>query len=213
VNGLPQTVADLASRAGQAGCYCAQVAYPDYALSDHYILGDALIEIDEGDYEFVVMQQGPSALPDSRDHLIVWATNFANYMEPHGATPVMFGVWPTLARSFDFPNVGDSYRAAADAIHGLFAPAGLAWQKAWEEDASLRLYASDDFHPSTMGTYLAALVIFQRIYGVSPIGIESIAHVGGVRQPWPAETVRLLQEAAAAANATEDHAGATRTLR
>jgi hypothetical protein len=204
VNNLPQTVADLASRAGLPGCYCVQVAYPDFALSDHYILGDALDAIDDGEYDFVVLQQGPSALQENRTDLVTWATNFANYMAPRGGTPIMYGVWPSLARSFDFPNVRDSYRAAADAIHGLFAPAGEAWQKAWAQDATLPLYAGDNFHPSPMGTYLAALVILQRVYHYSPVGIETVAHVGGARQNWPSATVRLLQEAAEAATAAED---------
>ncbi|HEX9563382.1 MAG TPA: hypothetical protein VF981_05410 [Gemmatimonadaceae bacterium] len=213
VNNLPLTVADLASRAGLAGCYCVQVAYPDFALSDHYILGDALEAIEQGDYDFVVLQQGPSALPDSRDELITWAFNFAEFIAPYGSKTLMYGVWPSFARSFDFPNVRASYRAAADSVHGLFAPAGEAWQLAWQQDPTLPLYAGDQFHPSTMGTYLAAMVVFQRIYGRSPVGVETVAHVSGSQQPWPAATVRLLQEAAAAANAAEDELPAARTYR
>ena len=63
----------------------------------------------------------------------------------------MYGVWPSADRLFDFPNVADSYRAAADSIGGLFAPAGEAWQKAWAQDSTLPLYAADAFHPSTHG--------------------------------------------------------------
>jgi len=202
-NNLPKTVADLASRGGLPGCYCISVAYPDYALGDHYLLGDALREIDENEYDFVVMQQGPSALPESRIDLVQWATAFADYMATRGGTPVMYSVWPSKTRSFDFPNVRDSYRAAADAAHGVVAPAGEAWQKAWAVDPTLPLYANDDFHPSPMGTYLAALVVVQRIYGRSPVGIEDTAHVAGIHQSWPPATVHLLQQAAADANAAE----------
>lgn len=204
-NNLPKTVSDLASRAGLPGCYCVSVAYPDYALSDHYILGDALREIDENDYDFVVLQQGPSALPENRTDLVQWVTAFNDHLVARGSTAVMYSVWPSRARSFDFPNVRDSYRAAADAVHGLVAPAGEAWQKAWEVDPTLPLYASDDFHPSPMGTYLAALVVVQRIYGRSPVGIEDTAHVAGIHQSWAAATVRLLQQAAADAGAAESH--------
>jgi hypothetical protein len=150
------------------------------------------------------MQQGPSALPENREHLLTWAGVFGNIIDEHGGQPVMYGVWPSLERSFDFPNVAASYREAADSLGALFAPAGEAWQFAWAQDSTLPLYAADDFHPSPMGTYLAALVVFQRVYGRSPVGVQQSAVVNGRVQPWPEATVRLLQEAAAAANAAED---------
>jgi hypothetical protein len=71
-------------------------------------------------------------------------------------------------------------------------------------DPTLPLYAADNFHPSPMGTYLAALVVFQRIYNSSPVGVQQQAIVNGSVQPWPVAIVQLLQQAAAAANAAED---------
>jgi hypothetical protein len=204
VNNLPRTVADLAVSAGLKPCLCVEVAYPDYALEDHYYAGDAANELHTGGYAFVVMQQGPSALPESRTNLVQWATVFGQLIAEAGGKPVMYGVWPSQFRSFDFPNVRASYRAAADAIDALFAPAGEAWQRAWQQDPTLLLYASDGLHPTPMGTYLAALVIFQRVYGRSPVGIQDVARVGGTAQSWSASLVRLLQEAAAAANLAED---------
>ena len=44
---------------------------------------------------------------------------------------------------------------------GLLLPAGDAWRAAWAADARLPLYGPDGFHPSPMGTYLAALVIYE----------------------------------------------------
>lgn len=207
-NDLPRTVADLAISAGLQPCYCYPIAYPNYALEDHYDNRIAVRAIQEESWDFVVMQQGPSALPANRAHLVLWAKIWGDMIDSAGsAVPVMYGVWPSGDRLFDFPNVAASYREAADSIHGLFAPAGEAWTKAWAQDSTLPLYASDDFHPSTMGTYLAALTVFQRIYSHSPIGVQTSAVVDGRLQNWPAAIVRLLQEAAAAANAAEDARG------
>ena len=75
---------------------------------------------------------------------------------------------------------------------------------AWDEDPSLPLYGPNGYYPSEMGSYLAALVIFQRIYNVSPVGVQEAAIVNGRVQSWPPAQVRLLQEAAAAANAAEN---------
>ena len=55
-----------------------------------------------------------------------------------------------------------------------------------------------------MGTYLAALTIFERLYNHTGIGVQTSAVVDGRVQSWPLTTVLLLQEAAAAANAAED---------
>jgi hypothetical protein len=204
-NDLPRTIADLATSAGLQPCYCYPIAYPNFALEDHYDNRVAVRAIQEEDWDFVVMQQGPSALPESRVHLVFWATVWGNMIDSAGhATPVMYGVWPSYDRAFDFPNVAASYREAAQSIHGLFAPAGEAWQKAWARDSTLPLYAADAFHPSRMGTYLAALTVFQRLYSHSPVGIQASAVVDGRLQAWPDSVVRLLQEAAAAANAAED---------
>lgn len=206
-NDLPRTVAQLAASAGLPQCYCITIAYPNFALEDHWYDGEAVVALEDESWDFVVMQQGPSALPASRDHLVFWAGFFGDVIDENGAQAIMYGVWPQLDRSFDFPNVRDSYRAAADAIGALFAPAGEAWLYAWEQDPTLPLYAADDFHPSTMGTYLAALTIFERIYDRSPVGVQQTAVVNGRIQNWPLALVELLQESAAAANAAEDAIG------
>jgi hypothetical protein len=203
-NNLPATVAQLAASAGLPPCHCVAVAYPDFALEDHAVVGDALTEFNRGDYQVVVMQQGPSAHPESRVSLVAAAKFFAERFKPEGARGIMYGVWPSASRSFDFDGVRDSYRAAAASIDGVLAPAGVAWQNAWAVDPTLPLYAADGFHPSAMGTYLAALVVFQRVYDRSPVNVQQPAIVNGSAQPWPLAIVQLLQQAAAAANAAED---------
>jgi len=203
-NDLPRTVAQLAQSAGLPQCYCVTIAYPNFALEDHWDFREAVTALEDQKWDFVVMQQGPSALAESRTYLITWAVVFDELIEQNGAQPVMYGVWPARERKFDFPNVSDAYRAAADSIGGLFAPAGAAWENAWARDSTLPLYGPDNFHPSAMGTYLASLVVFERLYAHTPVGVQAQAVVDGNAQPWTPPVVRLLQEAAAAANAAED---------
>lgn len=203
-NDLPRTIAQLARSAGLPECYCVAITYPNFALEDHYDFREAVNALEDESWDYVVMQQGPSALASSRANLILWAGVFGDLIDENGAQAIMYGVWPQYDRAFDFPNVAESYRQAADAIGALFAPAGEAWLNAWAQDSTLPLYAADDFHPSTMGTYLAALTVFERIYDFSSIGVQQVAVVDGRTQPWPAAIVRLLQEAASEANAAED---------
>ena len=201
-NDLPYTLSQLSAQAGYEPCQCVMIAHPLFALEDHYNAGEAAAMLDTVRFDFVVMQQGPSALPESRVNLVYYAQQFAPIIARNGAIPVMLSVWPNQLRQFDFPGVRDSYRAAADAIGAVFAPAGGAWLAAWERDATLGLYRGDD-HPTYAGTYLATLVLFEQLYGRRPTTLPPQAHVGGTATRWSAEFVRLLQDAAATANARE----------
>ena len=80
----------------------------------------------------------------------------------------MLAVWPSAARRGDFDRVAESYRGAADLIGGDLFPVGEAWRAAWARDPALPLYGPDGFHPSPLGSYLAALVIFEALTGRLP---------------------------------------------
>lgn len=203
VNDVPRTVADLAESAGERACYCVAIAFPNYSLGDHLFEGEALALLSREKFDFVVLQQGPSALATSRDDLIASARTFQPFIEGAGARAVFYSVWPQQNRQFDFEAGRDSYRAAAQDIGGILAPAGIAWLKAWDRDFTLPLYSSDGLHASSLGSYLAALVLFQRLYDRSPVGVQSPARVAGSEMPWDDALVQLLQEAAADANVSD----------
>jgi hypothetical protein len=102
----------------------------------------------------------------------------------------VYEVWPdsTFGVRLSFPAVIRSYRAASDAARALFLPAGEAWRAAWRRNARLALYGPDGFHPSRLGTTLAALVIVARLTSTP---------VARVPLPYPAKTAKLLRAAAA----------------
>ena len=71
-------------------------------------------------------------------------------------------------------------------------------------DPALSLYGPDGFHPSPTGSYLAALVMFERITGKSPIGLPASLAVdtpSSFHIDLDPDTALLLQQAAAEANA------------
>ena len=49
-------------------------------------------------------------------------------------------------------------------LGGVF-PAGQAWVSALSHDPSLPIYGTDGYHPAPLGTYLAALVVYEGITG------------------------------------------------
>jgi hypothetical protein len=157
VNDLPSKVAELASTPGLT-VECQMVAVPDYSLEDHWERGEALRAIRRGGWAFVVLQQGPSALPQSRVQLIDSTKRFDTEIRKAHARTALYMVWPTAPRRGDFPAVIASYTAAAQAVQGILLRVGERFRSP-PPDTALSLYGPDGFHPTMAGTALAARII------------------------------------------------------
>ena len=189
-NDLPAAAARIAARSGRRLEY-RTVAPGGYALEDHWSQGEARAALASGRWDVVVMQQGPSALPESQANLREWAARWAAEIRSRGATPALLTVWPESYRRGALIEVIRSYRRAADGARVELLPAGGAWRTAWG-CTPVALYGPDGFHPSTLGTYTAALVVYGRLFRAP---LRGTASPPGVR----AGTARLLQWSAATA--------------
>ncbi len=167
------------------------VVFPGHSLEDHWRRPDARAAIAAATWDVVVLQQGPSALPDSQRLLRAYTRRFDGEIRKAGARTALYMVWPSKARSFDFDGVEASYRRAADDVGALLLPVGTAWRAAWKRDPDLALYGSDGFHPSLAGTLLAALVIYQQVTG------RSVSNVASPFSSIDPSIVKVLQAAAA----------------
>ncbi|HZR23307.1 MAG TPA: hypothetical protein VFA59_06955 [Vicinamibacterales bacterium] len=164
VNNLPELVQRLAAAGNQKFEYRI-VAFDGYSLEDHWNRGDARRAIAEGGWSYVVLQQGPSALPESRVLLIDYARRFASEARRVGAEPALYMVWPTRERRGDVDGVRYSYESAAKETHALLLPVGEAFRAAQRADARVRLFGADGFHPTMAGSFLGALVMFETMFG------------------------------------------------
>jgi hypothetical protein len=158
VNDLPEMVSSLASASGLS-IQTASVTYGNYALIDHWNTGDARAAVENGHYDVVILQQGPSSLAVNRDSLRLWTAMWDPEIRRAGGRPGLYAVWPDKSRMFAFPDVNESYRLAAADVGGLFFPVGDTWIETWNLRPDAQLYGPDDFHPSVTGTYAAAVVI------------------------------------------------------
>jgi hypothetical protein len=147
------------------------VAMNDVGLEEHWKDGRAVREIRAGGWDVVVLQQGPSSLPESRVILRDYAAKFAAVIREAGARPALYMVWPSLPRQGDFPRVIESYALAAADVDAVLLPAGSAWRAAWTQAPDAPLYAPDRFHPSKDGSWLAALVIYCGLVRRSPASV------------------------------------------
>ncbi len=162
------------------------------SLEDHWLSTGAREALAAGSWDAVVLQQGPSSLPESRAHLVRWAKRWADEARKHGARPALLTVWPERERLSALPDVIASYAAAAEESGAALLPAGTAWRAAWRRDPALALYGPDGLHPSELGTELAALVVYAGLTRTSPRGLP-------LHDSVPEEAVRTLREAAAEA--------------
>jgi hypothetical protein len=173
-NDLPAMVEGLSKAAGDDPPLEAEmIAYGGYAIEDHLHYGDAVPAIERGGWDVVVMQQGPSTLPESRANLLQYAKIMAGKIRAVGARPAMYGVWPEEERMYAFDWGITNYHDTAVEIDGILCPAALAWKTAWKTDPAFPLYGPDRFHPSRLGTYLSALVIYAELRDKSPVGLTA----------------------------------------
>jgi hypothetical protein len=193
-NDLPGMIETLAGTSTGPRVDCEAVAFPNFSLEDHWNRGDAGKAIARGGWNTVILQQGPSALPESQLLLREYTRKFDAEIRRAGARTALYMVWPSAARRGDFDGVKASYQNAARDVGGLLLPVGDAWRAVWRLDPRIALYGSDNFHPSPDATYLAALVIYQRLTGrPAPVGPPPFA-ISSAR-------VTVLQQAASEVNA------------
>ena len=113
VNDLPAMIEAVAAQAGLAGRITTRaVALPDMGLEEHWNHGDALRAIQQGGWTHVVLQQGPSSLPESQAILREFTKKFAFEIRRAGARVVLYSVWPPRARAAFFDAVTAGYAKA-----------------------------------------------------------------------------------------------------
>lgn len=175
------------------------MAYPDYGLDDHLADGKVQEEIRTGNYTYVIIQQGPSALPASQVALMSSVKRFQELCAQTNQTKlVLYMVWPSKARLFDLDNVIHSYTEAAVKNGAVICSVGLAWKKTWQVEPSISLYGIDGFHPDIIGSLLAAMTIYGKL--IRKTGVENIS---SKKSSWKrevsTETLNILKASAIAA--------------
>ena len=155
-NDLPSMVVKLA-KAEKRELVTKTLAFPDYSLEDHLNDRRTLAALRER-WDFIVLQQGPSAMEESRTLLLRDIKRIAE--KARDAKLVLFMVWPSRARIGDFARVDESYTLAAKSVGGILAAAGREWRASKNLDA---MYGPDGLHPSARGSAVAAEVIYRSL--------------------------------------------------
>jgi hypothetical protein len=170
-------------------------------LCDHWKRGEAVALLREKHPTFLVLQ-GQSTEPLSAAKSFEASVRlFKAEADRAGATTVLFATWARPggdpyykeATSGGSPAAMQSrlnsiYASLAKSIGATLAPVGLAFERAQQDSAGIRLLDGTQ-HPSPAGTYLAAAVLFRAMFNASPVGST---YYGGL----PKETATRLQHIA-----------------
>jgi len=127
-NNLPLLVAQLG---GQKGVQIIpeMIAYPNYALEDHWNDGQIQLLIATKKYHFVVVQQGPSSQNDGRAMLMDYGARIKGLCDANNSQLAFFMVWPALANFHTFDGVIKNYTDSALAKNSFLCPVGKIWKE------------------------------------------------------------------------------------
>ncbi len=202
---LPAMLQTLARSTGIDSFEAGQVVFDGFSLQDHLTDGSAAEAIASRRWELTILQERSTA---GREELRRGVQAFAAIAESAGVDVGVLGVWPPRSLVSSLDESIESSRLAAQDVGAVLFPAGAAWRAAWKMDPLAQLYGPDESaHPSILGTYLAALVVYARLFHRSPLGLPFRFRYGpgnGLYTDISKSDAELLQNAALQAVSSAD---------
>lgn len=161
-NDLPKLVKEIGAKKG-IEVRTHSLALPNYALVDHLADGD-LQKLLLDNYDFVVVQQGPSSQKEGHDLLIEAVVKIKDLCTEQGSKLAIFMVWPSYSNYDTFNGVITNYTEAATTTSSILCPVGQVWKDYIDKTADLSYYGPDLFHPSLKGSKVAAEIICKALF-------------------------------------------------
>ncbi len=161
-NDLPQLVKKNAKKKG-IKINTNMVAYPNYSIEDHWNEGYVQKLISSNNYDFVILQQGPSSQSDGRKMLIEYGGKYNSLCKLNETKLCYFMVWPSLNYYQTFDDVIKNYKDAASINNSILLPVGKVWKDYIDSSKDKKYYSSDGFHPSKKGSQIAAKIIVEHL--------------------------------------------------
>lgn len=139
------------------------LAFANYAIEDHWNDGKVQKLIASKEFDYIILQQGPSSQAAGRDMLIESGKAFSALCNTNQTRLCFFMVWPSLKYYQTFDGVIQNYRDAANVNNALLLPVGEFWKNHFDSTGDFSYYSADRFHPSMKGSKIAAKVIVDQL--------------------------------------------------
>jgi hypothetical protein len=173
VNDLSKLVADMV-RAGRPGKTVASVEAEGWMFLDER-LNDApsMTLLRSQNWSFVILQAQKYSESGQFVYSTAEAKELVRRSRAQHAVPIMFPEWPR--RGIDeTQRIFDLHVSIAQAEPACVAPIPQAFDLALARDPTLTLHAADGNHSSPAGAFLAALVLYATITGLSPLDLPPL---------------------------------------
>ena len=141
-------------------CICR----PNYAINDHINDGRIQQVIAQEKFDYIITQQGPSSQPDGLKMLIEDGKLLKDIADVKGIQMGYFMVWTSLAWYQTMDKVIENHTVAAEKNNALLFRVGEVWRGYQKLESKENLYQADGYHPSQVGSFMAALVIFHQLH-------------------------------------------------
>lgn len=162
-NNLPMLV-KMEAKQNKIDLTTQMIAHPNYALEDHWVDEQIQPEIASGQYDFVVIQQGPSSQADGRAMLLEYGSMIKKLCDEHHTKLAFFMVWPAKFNYHMFAGVIANYTEAAKQTNSVLIPVGEIWKAQMDVTNDFSYYGTDGFHPSLKGSQSAAEIIVKHLF-------------------------------------------------
>lgn len=174
VNDLTKMVADMV-RAGKPGMTVASVEAPgNMFLEERLHDAPTMTLLRSQNWSFVILQAQKYSSSGQFEYSTEEAKELVRISREQHAVPVMFPEWPR--RDIDeTQRIYDLHVSIAQAEPACVAPIPQAWDLALARDPSLTLHAADGNHSAPAGAFLAALVLYATMTGLSPLDVPPLA--------------------------------------
>jgi hypothetical protein len=174
VNALPQIIAQLAdsSKLDRRPAITG-ILKGGESLKGHWAnpaLQAALTE----QWDVVVVQEQSTTPITAPDSLFKYGKLIGDAAHKTGARVVLYVSWPQKSRPTAEDTIVAAYRKLGVATQATLALAGRAWLDVIAQDPSAELYQNDGSHPNPQGSYIAACVFYEVLFGRSPVGLPAI---------------------------------------
>ena len=130
-------------------------------------------------FNYVVMQGGSYEVINQKNQTHFWQTvkKNAELAQADGIETALYmtHAYQAIDERYE-PNLIDKIKAtyyqAAKLSNSKVMPVGIAYEMAYEKDPKIKLHHPDGTHPSMLGTYLGACVVFATLTDSNPVGLN-----------------------------------------
>ncbi len=208
-NNLPVMLKSLAEQKGhhvRVESYAkAATTLMDYMVNPDHAPCRELVK--NGGFDYVILQDQSQTPYFTPERTIVYGKQWCELIKASGAKPVLFITWAHAQASKKGPleplagmqnGLTTTYCRLAVETGAQTAPVGEAWRFWHRKFPTVALHAKDGSHPNTLGSYLAACVIYGAIWQKSPEGLPAQIKHGNRILRFPAVPARNARKIAAA---------------